>query len=61
VTYAYGTADAGTVSYIYDDDGMGRVLTSTDQAGKTTTKTYDAVGRQLTVKGRHRERDPVFL
>jgi RHS repeat-associated protein len=37
-----------TTQYTYD--GMGRVLTSTDQAGKVTTKTYDGVGHLSTVK-----------
>ncbi len=36
-----------TMQYTYD--GMGRVLTTTDQATKVTTKTYDDVGRLKTV------------
>jgi RHS repeat-associated protein len=37
-----------TTQYTYD--GMGRQLTTTDQAGMVTTKTYDAVGRLSSVK-----------
>ena len=34
----------------YTRHGMGRQRTTTDQAGQVTTKTYDAVGRLLSVK-----------
>ncbi|QOY86404.1 RHS repeat protein [Paludibaculum fermentans] len=47
VTYAFGTADAGTVSYTYDD--AGRKLTETDERNHTTTSAYDAAGRVLSV------------
>jgi len=48
VTYpATATQGATTTQYTYD--GVGRVLTTTDQAGKVTTKAYDAVGRLLSV------------
>src|SRR5207249_8864140 len=48
ITYpATATQPATTMQYIYD--GMGRVLTSQDQGGNITTKTYDAVGRLVSV------------
>ncbi|MGJ5817560.1 RHS repeat-associated core domain-containing protein [Paludibaculum fermentans] len=47
VTHAFGTADAGTVSYTYDD--AGRKLTETDERNHTTTSAYDAAGRVLSV------------
>jgi RHS repeat-associated protein len=43
VTYAYGTSDAGTMSYTYDADG--RQKTVTDELNHTTTNSYDAAGR----------------
>jgi YD repeat-containing protein len=43
----YPTTPATTTQYTFD--GMGRTLTTTDQDGKITTKTYDDVGRMKTV------------
>jgi len=44
ITYpATSTQPATTTQYAYD--GMGRVLTTTDQAGNVVTDGYDAVGR----------------
>ena len=48
VTYAYGTADAGTVNYTYDGDG--RRKTVKDELGNTTTNTYDPAGRLTSVQ-----------
>jgi YD repeat-containing protein len=45
---ATGTQSVTITQYTYD--GMGRVLTSTDQANRVTTKIYDAVGRLSSVK-----------
>jgi RHS repeat-associated protein len=39
--------DTTTTKYTYD--GVGRLLTTTDQAGLVTTKTYNAVGRLTSV------------
>jgi len=47
-TYAFGTADAGTLQYSYDLDG--RVQTTTDERNNVTTNTYDAAGNLATVK-----------
>lgn len=47
-TYAFGTADAGTVQYSYDLDG--RLQTTTDELNNVTTNTYDAAGNLATVK-----------
>jgi RHS repeat-associated protein len=47
-TYAFGTADAGTIQYSYDLDG--RVQTTTDELNNVTTNTYDAAGNLATVK-----------
>ena len=49
ITYP-ATATQGITTTRYTYDGMGRLLTTTDQASKVTTKTYDAVGRLLSVK-----------
>jgi YD repeat-containing protein len=43
MTYAFGTSDAGTVSYTYDLDG--RQKTVKDELNNTTTNNYDAAGR----------------
>ena len=47
VTTAYGTADAGTVSYTYYDDG--RKQTETDARGNKATFYYDEAGRLASV------------
>jgi RHS repeat-associated protein len=48
ITYpATSTQPITTTQYTYD--GMGRVLTTTDQAGQVTTNVYDAVGRLSSV------------
>jgi RHS repeat-associated protein len=44
------TATQPATSTLYTYDGMGNVLTSQDQNGLVTTKTYDDVGRLKTVK-----------
>jgi RHS repeat-associated protein len=49
VTYAYGTGDATTVSYAYDNDG--RKLSETDSLGHATSYTYDAAGDLLSEAG----------
>lgn len=43
VTIAFGTPDASTVSYAYDDDG--RWKTQTDSLGSATAYVYDEAGR----------------
>lgn len=48
VTYAFGTGDAGTVSYTYDADG--RQKTVKDELNNTTTNNYDAAGRLTSVQ-----------
>src|SRR5439155_4771236 len=49
ITYpSTATQLATTMQYTYD--GMGRMLTSQDQAGLITRRTYDDVGRLQTVK-----------
>ncbi len=49
ITYPPAPPNSATTT-LYTYDGMGRQLTTTDQAGQVTTKTYDAVGRLLSVK-----------
>jgi RHS repeat-associated protein len=51
-TYAFGTADAGTVSYTYYLDGRQKTVTDeTDQStGLHTTNTYDPAGRLISVQ-----------
>jgi RHS repeat-associated protein len=48
VTYAFGTSDAGTMSYTYDLDS--RVASTTDELNNVTTNTYDAAGNLASVK-----------
>ena len=42
-----GTAQAGTVQYVYD--GLGRLVAVVDEAGSTTVYTYDPAGNILSV------------
>ena len=51
VTYAYGTADAGTVSYSYYPDGRQSTVTDETNQGTNnhTTNTYDPAGRRSTL------------
>lgn len=48
VTYAYGTADAGTVRYTYYDDG--RQKTVRDELDNITTNFYDPAGHLTSVQ-----------
>jgi RHS repeat-associated protein len=52
VTYAFGTADAGTVSYTYDADGRPKTITDENNQGTGlhTTTTYDPAGRLTSVQ-----------
>ena len=47
VTYAYGTVDAGTMTYTYDDPGRqgGEQKRSKTNSNNTTTNYDDAAGR----------------
>ena len=47
-TYAAISPNPATTK-LYTYDGMGRVLTTTDQAGKVTTDAYDATGQLTSV------------
>ena len=49
VTQAYGTANATTTSYTYDN--AGRKTTETDALSHTTTYTYDAAGNLTAISG----------
>ena len=48
VTYAYGTADAGTIQYGYDSDS--NLKTVTDEDNNKTTNYYDAANRLTSVQ-----------
>lgn len=48
-SFLTGTAQAGSVQYVYD--GLGRLIAVVDETGATSVYTYDAAGNILSVSG----------